>query len=236
MKIFEAYNAFLEQFKFGITNKNRTISRENLKTFFRLSKKHYPSIETIVQNDTMALKILVRMFSCLPISAENMISGTEVTKYFASTVFKNVSNNFDVILNSIKDDEWPSFREGFITLFCIQIHFRTPLEETINPITLLSMIPEDGPRRQETTISLIRLLSQLQFSLSTEQTIELIVLVGPNELTLEHLEIATSLEIYITYLTQFLMGQKQIDEQLMEKISEHFDKFIREQRFSSKKI
>jgi hypothetical protein len=53
---------------------------------------------------------------------------------------------------------------------------------------------------------------------------------------LEHLELATSLETYISYLTQLVIAQQGHDDKLAEKMEDHLNKLLGEDRFSSKKL
>jgi len=235
MKVLDVFNSFLEQFINVLKDRNSGILHESLKMFFELCNKYYPSIETIVNNDLLALQILVRMISALPINAENMTIGIPAAEYFASIVLKILSEKFDVILSTIDEDEWSSFRDGLITLFCIQLHSEKPLEGTVDSIELLSMISDEEIRR-DMAMSLANLILELRFTLPVNRTNDLIALIGQQQLTLQHLELAASLETYISYLTQFIICHQEEDDQLTDKITNHLDKLLRESHFPSKKL
>jgi hypothetical protein len=176
------------------------------------------------------------MFSSLPLNAENMNIEMEAANYLASSVLEILFEKFDVIINTTDENEWPSFRKGLVTLCCIQLHCQKLKMRTIDPICLLLLMPQEGIRRQETVIDLLNSLCKLKSTLPNNQTTALIGLVGLDQLTLQYLELVTSLETYISYLTQFIICHQPVDNQLTDEITNHLDKLFRENRFSSERL
>jgi hypothetical protein len=235
MKTYETFELLLEQFTIAIEDRGREILRENLNFFFNLCRKYYSTIEHTVKQDLLALKILVRMLALLPLNRENMTIGSEAARLFASIVLKTLSNNLQTIWTTITGSEWPLFREGLITLYCIILHHQGLEKETDDPFRLLSMIPDEA-WRQETAMKLVDLLRNLQCSLPRNQEVMLYTLVGNDNLTLEHLQMATSLETYISYLTQFIIAHQEDYTSLEEKIQIQLNKLLGENHFRSKQL
>lgn len=234
MKSYELFDSFLKQFTIAIQERRTGISRENLNHLFKLCRKYYSTIEYTVKEDLSALKILVRMTAAVPINQENMAIGSEAARLFASIVLKHLSGKLQNVWPTITDSEWPSFREGLVTLYCFKLLNRQHSEEEANDsLNLLSTIPKET-RRQETAMKLLALLGNLRYTLSGNQAVVLYTLVGQDHLTLEHLELADSLETYISYLTQLMIGHPGDENQLEEKIQAQIDKLFRENHFPSK--
>jgi hypothetical protein len=101
-------------------------------------------------------------------------------------------------------------------------------------LNILSMIPKEE-KKQETAMKLLNLLSDLQCTLPEKQEVALYALVGENHLTLEHLELATSLETYVSYLIQLVIAYQGDVNELEQKIQRQLDKLLKEKRFRSKK-
>ncbi|CAF4183121.1 unnamed protein product [Rotaria sordida] len=76
----------------------------------------------------------------------------------------------------------------------------------------------DEKRQQETTSKLLSLLSELRWTPKRDQETALYKLIGQDQLTLEHLDVAASLETYISYLTQLVIAHPKDDSQLEERI------------------
>lgn len=216
---FEIFDPFLNQL-----DSVSEMSRDCLRTFFRLCEKYYPMIDSIVEDHLSALKILIRMLSVLSINEENMIIGIPEAGSFASKIFQIVSTDFESLLSSIEDNEWPSFCRGLIHLFSIHL-----LYEKVNnqQLDLLSKIPNLNSRKEEMIINLIDSLASLRVRLPIDQSTFLIGLVGQNDLTLQHLELASSLDAYISFLTQFVIDHFETD------IDSHLTKVLTENRFPS---
>jgi hypothetical protein len=235
MKSYEMFDSFLEQFIIAKGERGKGLSREYLNIFFQLCRKYYSTIEHNVKQDVPALKSLIRMIALLPINKENMLIGSEAARQFASIVLKTLSERLPAVWTTIVDTEWPSFCEGLVTLCCFKIlHNQESEKETNDSFDLISMIP-DEVRRQETAMKLLNLLGDLQCILSRKQEVTLYTLVGQDHLTLEHLELAASLETYISYLTQLVIAHQGEDNQLEEKIQIQLSKLFRENRLRSKK-
>jgi hypothetical protein len=234
MKSYEIFDALLEEFSIAITYRKREISSENLNAFFQFCRNYYSMIENVIKQDPIALKILIRMISPLPINRENVRTKSEAGRMFTSIVLKLLSETLQVVWATIIDTEWSSFREGLKTLFCINLHNQESETETNDFLNLLSTIPEEA-QRQETVNNLLTLLGDLQCTLPRKQEVILYELVGRDNLTLEHLALAASLETYISYLTQLVMAHKGDYNELAEKIHIQLDKLLRENHFLSKK-
>lgn len=232
-KSYDTFDSLIEQFTNAVQERKRGISRENFDEFFKLCRRHYSSIEKIVKNDLVALKILVRMMSVLPVNQENMTIASEAAQLFVSIVLRILSSEFDAVSIAITDPEWPSFREGLITSLCIKLHRQTLDKDGENVLDLLTYIPE-GTRRQDVAQRLIDLLSKLSCNLLTHQEAILYTLIGPKNLTLEHLELSSSLEMYINYLTKLMIAYEGDDSELEAKIQVRLNKLLLENHFPSK--
>jgi len=234
MKTYDTFDTLIEQFNTAIQDRGRAILRANLNLFFTVCRRHYSTIEHIVEQDLFALKILVRMLALLPLNRENMIIGSEAARQFASIVLKKLSEKVQTIWATIAESEWPLFREGLITLYCIKLHHQESENETDDPFLLLSMMSDEA-RRQEIVTKLLTVLGDLQCSLPRKQEVILYALVDRDHLTLEHLEMTTSLETYISYLIQLVRDYQGDHNQLEEKIQIQLDKLLKENHFRSKK-
>ncbi|CAF1340065.1 unnamed protein product [Adineta steineri] len=231
MKSYDLFDSFLEQFNIAIQNRGTGILRENLVAFFCLCRKYYGIIEDPVKQDMFALKIITRMTALLPINRENMTVGSEAAKLFASIVLKHLSERSQEIWTTVIDSEWLSFSEGLVKLCCIQLlDGQVSIEQTNDYFIILSTIP-DKTRREETVIKLLTLLNNLRYTLPRNQDVALYSLIDQNHLTLEHIELAASLETYISYLTQFVLSHQEDPNELHEKIQTQLDKLLSEKRF-----
>ncbi|CAF3944692.1 unnamed protein product, partial [Rotaria sordida] len=171
------------------------------------------------------------MLAPLPINQENTIIGSEAAQLFASIIFKTLLQNLQAIWPTIIDKEWSSFREGLVILYCIRLqHHQMAENEANDSFDLLSMIP-DETRRQETVTKLLSLLDNLRCVLKRNEEVALYTLIGRDRLTFEHLEVAASLETYISYLTQLVIAHQGDNNELEEKIHIQLDKLLRENRF-----
>jgi hypothetical protein len=236
MKSYDMFDSFLTQFTIAIQERGRSISRENLNIFFTNCRKFYSTIEHTVKEDVSALKVLVRMTARLPINQDNMIIGSEAGRQFASMILNNLSEKLLVIWPTITEAEWPSFRAGFVTLCCIKLlHHQVSGKVASDTLNLLPMIPKPE-QKQEIAMELLNLLSNLQRPLPEKQEVALYSLIGEQDLTLEHLELATSLETYVSYLTQLVIVHQGDAHELEERIQRQLDKLLKEKRFPSKEL
>ncbi|CAF1677650.1 unnamed protein product, partial [Adineta ricciae] len=229
-KSYEAFESFHEQFANGIINQSRTLSLENLNEFFKLCRNHFAAIERIMPNNLEALKILVRMMSPLLINRANMIVQSEAAQLFISILLRHIAEGLQAIWIAIIDSEWASFREGLINLLCIKLHNHNSKEESNIVFDILTKLPE-GTRRHELIEKLINLLTQLKCNLSKDQEVILYTLIGHKNLTLEHLELCSSLNAYVSNLTQFLSVHQDNVVQLETKIQIQLDRLLQEKRF-----
>jgi hypothetical protein len=142
-KAYDVFNSLLEQFAIVLKDRGRGVSHENLNLFFQLCHRHYSAIKDIIQKDLTAFKILVRMVALLPINQENMTIRSQAAEQFVSIVLRSLSENLEAILAITDGVEWPSFREGVITLLCIQLNRQKLEDKMIDPIVLLSTIIYD---------------------------------------------------------------------------------------------
>ncbi|UJR16715.1 hypothetical protein I4U23_003615, partial [Adineta vaga] len=231
MKCYDLFDSFLKQFSNAVQESRKGISQENLNIFFQLCRKYYSEIEQTVKEDLSALNILIRMVSVLPTNRENLTGENEAARLFTSIVFKKTLNDLHKIWPTILDSEWTSFREGLITLCSLSlIVYQDTEKQTTDCFNLLSMIP-DEERRKEIATRLLTLLSYLGYSLRENKDASLYTLVGKDHLTLEHLELAATLETYISYLTQFLLAYQGDYNELQEKIGVQLDKLLQQKRF-----
>lgn len=227
----EMFDSFLQQFNYAIQERHRSIARENLNQFFINCRKFYSTIEASLRQDIFALKILVRMTAVLPINKDNMIIGSEAGRQFASLILNNLSNKLEAVWPTIKEAEWPSFREGLVTLSCIKLlHLHESEEVKENTTKLLASIPIEE-KKQEIVLCLLNLIRNLQCTLPENQEAALYSLVGKQHLTLEHLELANSIETYISYLAQVLIGHQGDVNELERQIHDQLNKLFKENRF-----
>jgi two-component SAPR family response regulator len=236
MKSYDMFDSFLAQFNIAIQERRRSISRENLNHFFVFCRNFYSTIEHTVKQDVSAVKILVRMIALLPINRDNMMIGSEAARAVASIILNTLSEKLLVTWPTITDAEWSSFREGLVTLCCIKLLHHQVSEKAANDtLNLLPMIPNEE-QKQQIAMKLLNLLGDLQFTLPEKQEVALYTLVGENHLTLEHLELATSLETYVSYLIQLVIAHQGDVNELEAKIQRQLDKLLKEKRFPSKKL
>lgn len=234
MQSYNIFDSFLQQFKIAIHERGRSIARENLNIFFYNCRKFYSIIEHNVKQGIFALKILVRMIAVLPINKDNIIIGSEAGRQFASIVLNTLSKNLETVWPTITNEEWPSFREGLVTLCCVKLlHSQKSENPEENAVHILSMIPNDG-QKQEIATHLLNLLSNLQCTLAENQEVALYALAGEQHLTVEHLELANSLETYISYLDQLMMVYQGNTNELEEKIQTQLNKLLKQKRFAVK--
>ena len=229
------FDSFLEQFNNTLEQRGKHLLRENLNSFFQNCRKYYSIIEHLVNEDVSALKILIRMVAVLPLNRDNVIIGSEAARLFASIILKILSTKFSIVWSTIDDVEWPSFRDGLVILCCLRLlHSRESTDEPNETADLLLLIPEEVQRR-ETVSQLISLLSDLQCTLSENQEVTLYALLDKNHFELKHLDVVTSLETYVSYLTQLMMGHRDEINQLEEDIQKQLNTLLTEKRFTSKK-
>lgn len=233
-KKFPIYDSFLNQFQSFQCESIENLSREMLKMFFQLCDKYYQMIKSIVENELEALKILIRMLSVVPISEENMAISIIDVQIFVSALFQIVLIHFEELLTSVRDNEWSSFCQGLIHLFAIQLYYQNANKQIINPIVLLSKMSDSDSRKEEMTVGLVDLLVSLCVSLPVDQSKDLIESIDENYLTLQHLELASSWDIYINFLTRFVICHMEIDDELKENIDTHLDDILNRNRFPSK--
>jgi hypothetical protein len=235
LKTYEIFDSYLEQFAIAIQERGKSMSSENLNLFFFFCHQFYPTIEPNVTQDISAVKILVRMIALLPINEENIIIGSEAARIFTSMILNTLSEKLLDVWTTMVDTEWSSFRDGLIKLCCIRLLNRQVSEKPANSNTLnlLSMIPKPE-QKQEIAMKLLNLFSDLRRSLPEKHEVPLYSLVGEHHLTLEHLELTTSLETYIKYLTQLVIAHQTDIKELEQKIEKQLDKLLKEKRFSSK--
>jgi hypothetical protein len=191
-------------------------------------------MEHVVKNDPTTLKILVRMTGPLPINQENLIIKSDALTLFISMILKNLSEQLETVLSTIDTVEWPSFCNGLVILFVIELTRHKPIEDTNDAIILLSKIP-DKKRRKEIANKLLDLLNNLKYTLSQIDLMNIWDLIRQDGLSLEHLELTHSLESYIDCLTQFVTAYQGDHNQLEEKITNHFTKLLQANHFPSKK-
>lgn len=228
---YDIFDSFLQQFNVAIQKRERSIARENLNSFFYDCRKFYSVIEQNVKEDIRALKILVRMVSSLPIHRDNMTIGNEATRQFASIVLKNLSEKLTTMWPTNTDAEWPSFREGLVTLCCIKLlHYQRPDKPEEDAVHMISTVPNDE-QKQEIATHLLNLLTHLQCTFAENQEVALYALVGEQHLKLEHLELANSLETYINTLGQLMMAYHGDINELGEKIQAQLNTLITQKRF-----
>ncbi|CAF3907546.1 unnamed protein product, partial [Rotaria sp. Silwood2] len=159
--------------------------------------------------------------------------GTDL-KYIFAVVTALTRPGIQAIWPIIIDKEWSSFREGLVTLCCIKLlNHQVSEKEANDSFDLLSMIPNEA-QRQETVIKLLTLLGDLRCVLKRTEEVALYTLIDRDHLKLEHLEVAASLETYITYLTQLLIAYQGDNNELEEKIQTQLDKLLKENHFTIK--
>ena len=236
LKSYHLYDSFLEQFNIALQQqRDKGISRENLNLFFHNCRRHYSIIEHIVNAEIPALKILVRMASILPLDRGNVIIGSEAARQFSSIILRALSDKFALEWPTIDNVEWISFRNGLVVLCCLKLlHRQQSTEGTSGTSDLLSLI-KDETRQGETVLQLLDLLRNLQCTLSENEEVALYKLIDKNHFELKHLELATSLETYVSYLTQLMMGHRGEINQLEEDIQNQLNRILTEKRFTSKK-
>ena len=89
-------------------------------------------------------------------------------------------------------------------------------------------------RRAEVVTPLLNVLKLAKCLPRREVMIELFALIGPKNLTLEQLEMAGYLEIYINYLTQILIVNRDVDDQWGQKVREQIEKLLNDETLKSK--
>ncbi|CAF4433570.1 unnamed protein product, partial [Rotaria magnacalcarata] len=94
-----------------------------------------------------------------------------------------------------------------------------------------SSFREGLEQRQKITAKLLSLLSELRWIPRRNQETALYALAGHDHLTLEHLEVAASLETYISYLTQIVTTHPKNDNELDERIHLQLNKLLKQNRF-----
>ena len=228
------FDSLLEQFNITLQQRERNISREKLNWFFQNCRKNYSIIERIVNQDVPALKILIRMISVLPLNKENILDSSEAARQFSSIVLRILSEKFSNAWPTIGEAEWLSFNDGLVTLCCLRLlHSQKSVEETDETSHLLSLIPDEVQRR-ETVLKLLNSLGNWQCTLSKRQQVALYALLDKKELELKHLEVASSLETYISYLTQVMISYHGDAKQLEDDIEKQLNKLLTERRLPSK--
>ena len=83
---------------------------------------------------------------------------------------------------------------------------------------------------------MLDLLYQLPYRLPSDEGIVLFELVKPDDLKLEYLELADSLEIYSMYLTYFLNNSEDNANNLKENIKSQLDRLLKENHLPSKSL
>ena len=215
--------------------RQRKLSHEDLNEFFLCCHTHCSIIKNAVKDDSIALKSLVRMMAPLSISRENMIAVNPTIRLFVRFVLQALSEKLQTVWESLVESEWESFCEGLVTLFCIELYYTKPEKEMNATLDLLTMIPEES-QRQKFASKLVNSLKELKCILTKGQEAFLYKLMGQKNLKLEQLDLASSLETYITYLTQILEFHQGYADQLRAKIETQLDRLLREKRFPSRKI
>lgn len=235
MKNYEKCDLLLQQFTTNVRDHVREFSFENLNLFFKTCRQYYSTIEETIKQDLSALKILIRMIAVLPLKKGN-IRESEAARRFSSIVVNILSEKLLDIWPTIVDTEWSSLDTGLVKLFCLKLLFDQNSERnTSTCINLISIIPNEA-RRRHISLEILSLLSDLRHTLPSDQETMLYELTDWNALTLKHLEVTSSLTVYINHLAQFLTTHKEDPAQLAESIQSRLTELLRENHFSGKGI
>jgi hypothetical protein len=222
----------IEQFTEIYRSQTQRLSQNDLDFFFRCCHQYYAKVEQHVKTNTDAIKIMIRMVSILPVNLENIVEKMEAARFIASMILKNLSEKTLDFWEIIIDQEWPSLCQGLVILLCIVLSHRDKAEQ-MNQFPIFLWTIANRTRRAEVVTQLLNVLKRMKYILTREEMVGLYALIGIENLTVEQLEIAGYLEIYITYLFQILIFNRDVNDQWEQRVREQIVKLLKDRALKS---
>ena len=220
------------QFSEFRNNQRAQLSFNDLNDFFQCCLNHYIVVKERIKVSIDATKVFIRMVSVLPINLENIIGKSATTRIMVSNIQKNVLNKNPFFWEVVLNHEWPSLRQGLVTSLCLGLYYSERAEHMDQCSIVLKEIT-DQTKRTEAVTQLLDLLKRVKCLPKREEMLKLFGLIGSKNLTLEQLETAGYLEIYIHHLTQIILSTDNGNDQWEEKVRTQLKKFPRNKLFKS---
>ncbi|CAF1118854.1 unnamed protein product [Rotaria sp. Silwood1] len=144
------------------------------------------------------------MIGILRINQNNIdiihLSSKEHVPCILSSIFKHC----DGVIDSVSRDDFDFFENSVATFLCLKLWLTTEFIENKKDtsgetIELIRRIRQEE-KRHKVVSGMLKLLVQINSPIKGSKWTELFSLAGPNQLSLEHLELITSIEAYLNYL------------------------------------
>ncbi|CAF3200501.1 unnamed protein product [Rotaria socialis] len=227
---YDRFNDFIIQFKAAMYG--RTFVRDCCEDFFKECNKYVADSLKRSTNKPNGIKQIIRMIGLVPINKQNFGLPNTSTENFTNVIMSEFTKHLKDVISSLAEDEWNSFRDGMVTLICIQLLSQTFKKSNTSPLEVL-LNASIQPERLEIIKRLLNFIKNINGDRNIPEPIwfELLVLDSSDNLIKTIPIEIISFEVYVRCATKVVPALAQFDN-FINRLSSHFDDAVKQNQFS----
>ena len=211
-----------EQFQHFVDNQSNGYRNFKFTDFFDYCNRFLVITLTNANEIFVPLKIIIRMIGLLTIPNDCFYSFDKVSLNFTNQILEYIKIDFNTFYKSIHENERLTFNNGLVTLICIKLIFMKKRDDNVNEIGFFKELL-DGNQHQKLAQQLLERLEQLNKSFESDPNwFDLLILVDPSTIKVEHLNFTHSLTTFVQCISA-ISNVLQISNEFLESFKNYFE-------------
>ncbi len=146
-RVYDIFDTLIDQFQTFLVTKPIPFTIFDFNDFFEHCNQYLINILNNSNEKSTTLKIILRMIGSLSISKKSFNRLNKCSNDFANRIMMDVRRDFNMLYQSVNDNERLLFKNGLITLLCIELVYDKRCSPNKNEVAFLQQMPNENERQ-----------------------------------------------------------------------------------------